>query len=71
MSRDEIFERFHQATKLWCHYEWQHRGSLHVHGFLWFKNAPNMDTLNWDDPTQVRLAKEYFDRCVHAIIPHD
>jgi hypothetical protein len=42
-----------------------------VHGFLWLKNTPNMDTLNWDDPTQVRLAKEYFDRCVHAMNPRD
>lgn len=55
----------------WCRYEWQHRGSPHVHGFLWLQNAPSMERLNWDDPTQVRFAKEYFDRCVHAMNPHD
>lgn len=53
------------------HYEWKHFGSSHVHGFLWLKNSPNMETLNWDDSTQVRFAKEYIHRCVHAMNPRD
>ena len=55
--RDEIFSKFHHAIDFWCHYEWKHRGSPHVHGFLWLKYAPNMDKLNWNDPNQVRFAK--------------
>jgi len=30
-----------------------------------------MDTLNWNDPTKVRSAKKYFDRCVHAMNPRN
>ena len=71
MFQEEIFSKFHNATDYWCRYEWQHRGSPHVHGFLWLKDAPNMDTLNWDDPVQVRFAKEYFDRSVHAFNPRN
>ena len=56
MSRDEIFNHLHQATNYWFHYE-QHHGSPHVHGFMWFKNVPNMEKLNWDDTAQVIFSK--------------
>ncbi|KAF5196427.1 hypothetical protein FRX31_013987 [Thalictrum thalictroides] len=26
----------------WYRFEWQNRGSGHVHGFLWLKDSPNM-----------------------------
>ena len=71
MFRDEVFERFHQATDYWCRYEWKHRGYPNVHGYIWIKNAPNMDTLNWDDPMQVKFANKYFDERVHAMNPRD
>jgi hypothetical protein len=62
MVRDEIFNHFHQAKGYWCRYERKHRGYPQVHRFLWLKNAPNMDTLNWDDLAQVTSAKDYFDK---------
>ncbi|KAF9501698.1 hypothetical protein BDN71DRAFT_1438317 [Pleurotus eryngii] len=31
----------------WYRYEWQERGSGHVHGFLWLKDAPNVDEIDW------------------------
>ena len=40
-----------------------------MHGFLWLKEAPDKETLNWKDPVQVRLVKEYFDRIVNAWNP--
>ena len=57
MFREEVFKHFHEATDYWNRCEWKHRGSPHVHGILWLKNAPNMDTLNWDDPREVISAK--------------
>ena len=30
-------------------YEWKHRGSTHIDGFIWLADAPNMDTLDWED----------------------
>jgi hypothetical protein len=32
----------------WYRYEWQERGSGNIHGFLWLKNAPNPDDIDWE-----------------------
>jgi hypothetical protein len=52
-------------------YEWQHRGSAHIHGFLWLQDAPNMERLDWSNPSDVHAAKTYFDRYVTAWNPRD
>ena len=31
------------ATDYWLRFEWQHRGSPHVHGLAWLPNAPHME----------------------------
>ena len=31
------------ATDYWLRFEWQHRGSPHVHGLAWLPNAPNIE----------------------------
>ena len=33
------------TTDYWFRFEWQHRGSPHVHGVAWFKDAPNVEQL--------------------------
>ena len=42
-------------------YEWKHHGSANIHGFIWLQDAPNMDTLNWEEESEVASAKAYFD----------
>lgn len=32
----------------WYHYEWQERGSGHIHGFLWVKDTPDVEKIDWD-----------------------
>eukprot|EP01018_Ginkgo_biloba_P033876 Gb_14363 [translate_table: standard] len=49
LFREEILTKFHCAIEFWSQYKWQHRGSPHVHGFLWLDGAPDMDALHWDD----------------------
>jgi hypothetical protein len=39
-----IFEVKH----FWYRYESQERGSGHVHGFVWLKNAPNVEEIDWN-----------------------
>lgn len=34
-----------QATDYWLRFEWQHRGSPHVHGVAWLPNAPDVEQL--------------------------
>jgi len=36
-------------------YEWQHRGSSHIHGFFWMEDAPSVDALNRDDAESVEV----------------
>ena len=33
------------ATDYWMRFEWQHRGSPHVHGVAWLDGAPNVETV--------------------------
>ena len=52
-------------------YEWQHRGSAHIHGFLWLEGAPDMEKLDWTDTIRVDAARRYFDNYVTAWNPCD
>ena len=82
-----VAEFFHLKTELmlayvgstmgalahWCRYEWQMRGSTHVHYFLWCKDAPQLhflddwvtdvvDNLGWrDEPITEELGQELVD----------
>ena len=54
---------------LFYRYEWKHRGSAHIHGFLWLDGVPNMDTLNWKDLDKINTAKNFFGKYVTAWNP--
>eukprot|EP01018_Ginkgo_biloba_P016121 Gb_08820 [translate_table: standard] len=69
--REEILTKFHGAIEFWSRYEWQHRGSSHVHGFLWLNGAPDMDKLDWQNAEQVEQVKNFFNKIVHAWNPRD
>ena len=69
--REEVIEKLLQATNYWYRYEWQHRQSGHVHGFIWLPNAPNMDTLDWNNKHEIDKAQKFFDNYVSAWNPRD
>ena len=52
-----------------CRYEWEHRGSTHIHGFIWLENAPIVDNLDWEDAPAVAATKTYFDNFLTAWNP--
>lgn len=35
------------VVDFWYRYEWQERGSGHIHGFLWIRHAPNPEAIDW------------------------
>lgn len=35
------------VKRFWYRYEWQERGSGHIHGFLWLNDAPNVEDIDW------------------------
>ncbi|XP_052129345.1 uncharacterized protein LOC127750839 [Frankliniella occidentalis] len=39
---EKSFKNHFNVTDIWYRYEFQHRGSIHVHGLAWFKNAPKI-----------------------------
>ncbi len=61
------------ATDYWVRFEWQHRGSPHVHGVAWLPDAPNVKDLTSENEATVAAAKEtiiqYVDRLVSTINP--
>ena len=46
-------------------------GSAHIRGFLWLDGAPNMETLNWQDPYQINTTKSFFVKYVTTWNPRD
>ena len=62
------------ACDYWFRFEWQHRGSPHVHGVAWFKDAPNVEELlaATDDEGLIAAAEQitaYVDRLVSTMNP--
>ncbi|KAH9292744.1 hypothetical protein KI387_042066 [Taxus chinensis] len=68
--REEVLQNYLGATDYWYRYEWQHRGSAHVHGFLWLPEAvPNVETIDWSDTSAINQVREYFDKLLSAWNP--
>ena len=65
----------------WYRFEWQERGSGHVHGFLWLNDAPKADDIDWDllkspdmpipdeQTDKMRQFISYWDRIITASSP--
>ena len=39
---------YFKVKEFWYRYKWQQHGSGHVHGFLWLKDAPDPDDIDWN-----------------------
>ena len=61
------------ATDYCLRFEWQHRGSPHVHGLAWLPNTPDVENLLSSSPEVVESTKqkitEYADKIVCTINP--
>lgn len=53
----------------WWRFEWQHRGSSHIHGFLWLRNAPSVEDLKLDDDQSVHQFVIFWDHLVSTWNP--
>ncbi len=61
-----------KATDYWMRFEWQHRGSPHVHGVAWLPNAPDVEQLLTSADAPESLGEEiilYADRTVTTLNP--
>ncbi|XP_057840719.2 uncharacterized protein LOC131050534 [Cryptomeria japonica] len=64
---EEVLEKLLGANDYW--YEWQHRGSAHIHGFLWLPQAPDIGKLQCNNIQSVQNALAYIDKYVSAWNP--
>ena len=53
----------------WWRFEWQHRGSSHIHGFLWLRDAPSVEDLKISDDQSVRQFISFWDPLVSTWNP--
>ena len=47
------------ATDYWLWFEYQHRGSPHVHGLAWLADSPNIEDLEVETPNQEKNNKSH------------
>jgi len=53
---DLVFSGILNVVDYWLQFEYQHRGSPHLHGVAWFHNAPDVQNiLASDDPSVQEL----------------
>lgn len=50
-------------------FEWQHRGSPHIHGVFWMNGAPNVDGLESKTCAEKNVVLDYFDKLVSTWNP--
>jgi hypothetical protein len=50
-------------------FEWQHRGSPHIHGIFWIKDAPSVDNLESKSDEYKANVIQYFDKLVSTWNP--
>lgn len=51
----------YKIKDFWYRVEYQHRGSIHLHGILWLEEAPDVTDLDSKTPEQHQIIVDYFD----------
>lgn len=59
------------TTDFWLRFEWQHRGSPHIHDLAWLRNAPNAEQIlaSPEDPSQKEQLLKFVDSIVCTCNP--
>lgn len=47
------------ATDYWLRFEWQHRGSPHVHGLAWLQSAPDIEGAFTSGPVTPEIKQKF------------
>lgn len=59
-----------KVKDFWYRFEWQHRGSPHIHGVLWIDGAPNLDSIDNMNEMEIQNVISYFDGLISAWNPN-
>lgn len=63
--KDVLFSRY-QVLDWWFRIEFQHRGSPHIHGFVWLEGAPSIENIENMNSEQLQAVADYFGNLVSA-----
>ena len=66
----EVIKPKFKIKDFWWRYEWQHRGSSHVHGFLWLEDAPSVDHLDRTNAESIQSFINFWDQHVSTWHPN-
>ena len=65
---DVFYKGFLKAKDYWLRFEYQHRGSLYVHGVTWLEDAPDVEKIeSSEDPSHQQELIRYIDKTVTYI----
>ncbi|XP_034239367.1 uncharacterized protein LOC117644210 [Thrips palmi] len=64
---DHCFSKKYKVKDIWYRYEYQHRGSIHLHGVAWFHDAPELKNID-NEKIQNDILK-YFDEIISCENP--
>ena len=53
----------------WCRYEWQFRGSGHLHGVLWLMDGPKVSGRDLDCEVEKQELVDFYSKLVYATAP--
>lgn len=63
-----VLSKIFNIDNFWYHFEWQHRGSSHVHGLIWIRDAPSIAGLDPSNPSTCRDFLDFWSQ--HATAYH-
>jgi ATP-dependent DNA helicase PIF1 len=66
---EHVLKKKLKVKDYWWRYEWQFRGSSHVHCFFWLEDAPAVESLDLDNPESISTFVEFWDPLVSAWNP--
>ena len=66
---EHVLKKKFKIKDYWWRYEWQFRGSSHVHAFFWLENASMIESLDLEDPESISAFLEFWNPLVSAWNP--
>ena len=67
---EKFFYKTFAVENFWFRIEFQHRGSPHMHGLFWLKDAPDMHKLKDTDVDKIKSVVEYFNILISTWHPN-
>ena len=58
-----------QYVDFWCRYEWQFRGSGHIHGIIWLRDGPALTAMDLTNDAHKQSLVDFFSKLIFGKAP--